>query len=58
MIVTCEICHLQYDDVHRLACCPHEQFEMRCVVNVGKHSKVCTRVEEVFEFIRAHTGSD
>lgn len=57
MMTTCETCHLQYDDVYRLTFCPHDAFEMRCVVNVGKFSKLCTRVEEVNEFIRVHGGS-
>lgn len=32
MLVTCEACGLEYDDVYRLTYCPHERFEMRCVV--------------------------
>ena len=56
MTVTCETCGLSYDDVYRLTYCPHERFDMRCVVHVGKHEKVCTRVEEVDEFIRAYGG--
>ena len=56
MIVTCEICHVAYDDVYRLTYCPHSPFEMRCEVHVGKFSKICTRVEEMFEFIQAHGG--
>ena len=58
MIVTCETCGVEYDDVYRRTYCPHPPFEMRCVVNVGKFSKVCTRVEEVDELLRAHGGEE
>jgi len=32
MVVSCEDCGLEYDDVYRLTYCPHERFEMHCVV--------------------------
>ena len=56
MTVLCETCGAAYDDVYRLTYCLHERFEMNCLVTVGKFSKICTRVEEVFEFINAHRG--
>ena len=54
MIVVCKNCGLEYDDVYRLTICPHENFEMRCIVHAGKFSKLCTTPEEVNEFLKAH----
>jgi hypothetical protein len=54
MIVTCESCGVEYDDLYCLTFCPHDKFDMHCIVGVGKFSKCCHTVEEVNEFIMAH----
>lgn len=54
MIVTCDDCELDFDDVYRRTYCPHEWFEMRTtVVGVdvasgdGKVLGVATTLEEL-----------
>ncbi len=36
MIVTCDDCKLEYDDVYRLTYCPHERFDMHTTVANSK----------------------
>lgn len=48
MYVICDDCGHEYDDVYRLTFCPHEQFEMHCLVSRPGHQTVlCTTVEQV-----------
>lgn len=48
MVVTCEKCGARYDDIYRLTYCPHERFEMSCIVGSGdKILGVATSVEEL-----------
>ncbi len=49
MIVTCDDCELDFDDVYRRRYCPHEWFEMRTTVvgSDGKVQGVARTVEEL-----------
>lgn len=49
MIVTCDDCELDFDDVYRRTYCPHEWFEMRTTVvgGDGKVRGVARTVEEL-----------
>lgn len=53
MLVTCDFCGLSYDDVYRLTYCPHEPFEMRCVV-AGPDGVVgvATTLEELDQLLK------
>lgn len=48
MIVTCEACGVQYDDVYRWTFCPRAAFEMHTVaVRADGQAKCCHTVEEL-----------
>ena len=47
MLVRCETCEIEYDDVYRLTYCPHESFEMRCRVVVNGEERIATSVEQL-----------
>ena len=53
MIVTCSTCGLKYDDTYRLTYCPHEHFNMHCVVcNSRGVVGVATSLEELDRSMR------
>ena len=47
MLVQCETCQLEYDDVYRLTYCPHGRFEMRCKVTIKGEERIATSVEQL-----------
>jgi hypothetical protein len=47
VIVTCEKCDIQYEDTYHLTVCPHEEFQMNCVV--AKDGKVLGTAHSVEE---------
>mgnify|MGYP001575200301 FL=1 len=56
MIVQCGSCRIAYDDVYRFTFCPHERFEMQCMVVRGDgQKKVCISVNEVQAFLAENT---
>jgi hypothetical protein len=57
MIVTCESCGLEYDDVYRWTYCPHATFEMRTVVGRRGQTRVCRTVEELLAWLDEEAGS-
>lgn len=51
----CEACQVDYDDTYQNTICPHDGFEMRCIVSTSDGaSKLCTTVEEVDAFLAEH----
>lgn len=52
MVVICEDCDLQYDDVYCLTYCPHEPFDMHCqAMRSDGMTKCCHTIEELDAFL-------
>lgn len=52
MLVKCNECNEDYDDLDHWTTCPHDYFEMRTMAHRGDGgSKLCTSVEELTEFM-------
>ena len=53
MIVTCDDCELDFDDVYRRTYCPHEWFEMRTTVVDGDGKvRVARTLEELSRLMK------
>ena len=51
MIVTCQECKTEYDDVDHWTSCPHEYFPMRTVATRSGVTRVFTNIDELEKFL-------